>query len=302
MSIVIFGSINMDMIAQTPHLPQCGETVVGTHFMTLPGGKGANQAVAAAKLGTLTYFVGRVGHDSLGTDLLKGLQDFRVNTQSVFIDQKSSSGVAMINVETSGENTIVVVPGANGNIDESDVNRLQKILPKTSLLLLQLEIPLKVVEMAAREAKKLGVTVMLDPAPAPDKLPHSLYSLIDIITPNETEAAKLVGFPLTDEEKINQAADILLNQGVKIVVIKLGDKGAFYGTEKERGFVEPLTVETVDTVGAGDGFNGGMSAALDRGLVLKEALKWGSVVGALTTTKEGAQTALPDLKKVKSYL
>ncbi|MGB5593515.1 MAG: ribokinase [Crocosphaera sp.] len=302
MSIVIFGSINMDMIAQTPHLPQCGETVVGTHFMTLPGGKGANQAVAAAKLGTLTYFVGRVGHDSLGTDLLKGLQDFRVNTQSVFIDQKSSSGVAMINVETSGENTIVVVPGANGNIDESDVNRLQKILPKTSLLLLQLEIPLKVVEMAAREAKKLGVTVMLDPAPAPDKLPHSLYSLIDIITPNETEAAKLVGFPLTDEEKINQAADILLNQGVKIVVIKLGDKGAFYGTEKERGFVEPLTVETVDTVGAGDGFNGGMSAALDRGLVLKQALKWGSVVGALTTTKEGAQPALPDLKKVKSYL
>ena len=209
MSIVVFGSINMDMIAQTPHFPQPGETVIGDHFITSPGGKGANQAVATAKLGSLTYFVGRVGGDSFGRELLKQLEIFKVNTQGIFIDQKSSSGVAMINVETSGENTIIVIPGANGNIDETDVTRLQTILSKTSLLLLQLEIPLKAVEMAAREAKKLGVTVMLDPAPAPDNLPDSLYPLIDIITPNQTEAAKLVGFALTDSENIKKAIEVI---------------------------------------------------------------------------------------------
>jgi ribokinase len=302
MTIVVFGSINMDMIAQTPRLPQLGETVIGTHFMTLPGGKGANQAVATAKLDTLTYFVGRVGSDDFGLALLKQLQNFHVNTQGVFIDNNISSGVAMINVETSGENTIVVVPGANGNIDESDLTRLQKILPKTSLLLLQLEIPINMVEIAAREANKLGITVILDPAPAPNYLSDSFYALIDIITPNETEAAKLVGFPLTDEESIKKAGAFFLNKGVKIVVIKLGDKGAFYATNNEQEFIPTFAVEAIDTVGAGDGFNGGMAAALDRGLSLKEALKWGAIVGALTTIKQGAQTALPDWKLLKKCL
>lgn len=302
MSIVIFGSINMDMIAQTPHLPQPGETVIGDHFITLPGGKGANQAVATAKLERLTYFVGRVGGDNFGRELLKRLESFNINTQGVFIDQKTSSGVAMINVETSGENTIVVLPGANGNIDESDITRLEKILSKTSLLLLQLEIPLTAVEMAATEAQKLGVTVMLDPAPAPEKLPDRLYPLIDIITPNQNEAEKLVGFPLNNEDDIKKAANILLTRGIKIVVIKLGEKGAFYATETEQDFVPSIKVKSVDTVGAGDGFNGGIAAALDRGLPLKEALKWGTITGALTTTKEGAQTALPDLDTVQSLL
>ncbi|EAZ93170.1 ribokinase [Crocosphaera chwakensis] len=302
MSIVVFGSINMDMIAQTPCFPQPGETITGTHFITLPGGKGANQAVATAKLGRSTYFVGRVGGDSLGRDLLKRLETFDINTQGVLIDKNTSSGVAMITVETSGENSIIVISGANGNINESDVIRLEKILLKASLLLLQLEIPLKAVEIAAIEAKKLGVTVMLDPAPAPEKLPDSLYPLIDIITPNQTEAAKLVGFPLSDTETIKKAAEQLLQKGVKIVIIKLGQKGAFYATENEEGFVAPTVVETIDTVGAGDGFNGGVAAALDRGLSLKEALKWGSVVGALTTTQEGAQTALPDLETVEQLI
>ncbi|MDJ0601195.1 MAG: ribokinase [Crocosphaera sp.] len=302
MSIVIFGSINMDMIAQTPRFPQPGETIIGTHFITLPGGKGANQAVATAKLGCLTYFVGRVGGDSFGRDLLQNLEAFNINTQAVFIDQNTSSGVAMINVETSGENTIIVIPGANGNIAEADVIRLQKILAKTNLLLLQLEIPIMAVEMAAEEAKKLGVTVMLDPAPAPEKLPDSLYTFIDIITPNQTEAAKLVGFPLKDTDSIKKAADNLLEKGVKIVIIKLGEEGAYYATEKEQGFVSPVTVKTIDTVGAGDGFNGGVAAALDRSLSLKEALKWGSIVGALTTTKEGAQTALPDLETIEKLI
>ncbi|WP_107670017.1 ribokinase [Cyanothece sp. BG0011] len=302
MSIVVFGSINMDMIAQTPRFPQPGETITGTHFITLPGGKGANQAVATAKLGRCTYFVGRVGGDSLGRDLLKRLETFDINTQGVFIDKNTSSGVAMITVETSGENTIIVIPGANGNINESDVIRLEKILLKASLLLLQLEIPLKAVEIAAIEAKKLGITVMLDPAPAPEKIPDSLYPLIDIITPNQTEAAKLVGFPVSDTETIKKAAEELLQKGVKIVIIKLGQKGAFYATENEEGFVSPTVVKAIDTVGAGDGFNGGVAAALDRGLSLKEALKWGSVVGALTTTQEGAQTALPDLETVEQLI
>ncbi len=302
MSIVVFGSINMDMIAQTPHFPQPGETITGTQFITLPGGKGANQAVATAKLGRSTYFVGRLGGDSLGRDLLKRLETFDINTQGVLIDKNTSSGVAMINVDESGENTIIVIPGANGNINESDVIRLEKILLKASLLLLQLEIPLKAVEIAAIEAKKLGVTVMLDPAPASEKIPDSLYPLIDIITPNQTEAAKLVGFPVSDTETLKKAAEQLLQKGVKIVIIKLGQKGAFYATENEEGFVAPTVVKAIDTVGAGDGFNGGVAAALDQGLSLKQALKWGSVVGALTTTQEGAQTALPDLATVEQLI
>lgn len=302
MSIVVFGSINMDMIAQTPRFPKPGETLIGTHFITLPGGKGANQAVATAKLGRSTYFVGRVGGDSLGRDLLRRLEQFNINTQGVLIDKNTTSGVAMINVERAGENTIIVIPGANGNIDHSDVTRLEKILLKASLLLLQLEIPLEAVKIAAREAQELGVTVMLDPAPAPEKLPDSLYPLIDIITPNQTEAAKLVGFPLSDTESIQKAAKKLLQKGIKIVIIKLGEKGAFYATENEQGFIEPIKVKTIDTVGAGDGFNGGVAAALDQGLSLKQALRWGGVVGALTTTQEGAQTALPDLATVEQII
>ncbi|MEA5508354.1 ribokinase [Crocosphaera sp. UHCC 0190] len=302
MSIIIFGSINMDLVVQTHRLPQPGETVTGDHFLTLGGGKGANQAVATARLGASTYLVGRVGGDSFGQELLASLNNFGVNTQGVFIDKNSSSGVAMINVETGGENTIIVVPGANGKVEQSDVHRLNNILPKTSLLLLQLEVPLEAVQSAAIAAKKFGVTVMLDPAPVPDNFPDRFYPLIDIITPNQTEAARLVGFEITDQEKLNQAVNIFLEKGVKIVIIKLGEKGAFYGTEKERDFVKPFAVKSVDTVGAGDGFNGGIAAALDRGLPLKEALKWGAIVGALTTTKEGAQTALPDFKMLENCL
>ncbi|MDJ0510616.1 MAG: ribokinase [Crocosphaera sp.] len=302
MTIVVFGSINMDLIAQTASLPQLGETVMGSQFITLPGGKGANQAVAAAKLKTVTYIVGRVGGDNLGLELLQTLQQFNINTEGVLIDQTISSGVAMISVEKSGENTIIVIPGANHNINEVDVTRLVEILPQTKVLLLQLEIPLKAVEMAAKEAKKLGVTVILDPAPMPDKFPDHLYSLVDIITPNQTETEKLVGFPLSNAEKIKEAAYILLNKGVANLIIKLGEKGAFFATQNEQNFIPPLQVDAVDTVGAGDGFNGGIAAALDRGLSIKEALQWGTIVGALTTTKPGAQTALPDLTMLEKFI
>ncbi len=302
MSIVVFGSINMDLMAQSAYLPQRGETVMGNQFITLPGGKGANQAVAAAKLNTVTRFVGRVGGDNFGLELLQTLQQFNINTEGVFIDKNISSGVAMISVEKSGENTIIVIPGANGNIDQFDVTRLVENLPKTKVLLLQLEIPLKAVEMAAEEAKKKGIIVILDPAPMPQKFPDNLYSLIDIITPNQTETEKLVGFSLSNEEKIKEAASMLLNKGVANVIIKLGEKGAFLATPNEQSFIPPLQVEVIDTVGAGDGFNGGVAAALDRDLSLKEALQWGTIVGALTTTKPGAQTALPDLKILKKFL
>ncbi len=302
MSLIVFGSINMDLVAQTSHLPKPGETVSGNQFFTVPGGKGANQAVAAAKLGVNTYLIGRVGGDSLGQELLSNLPALNVNIDGVIVDKNINSGVAIISVDQVGENSIIVVPGANGNIDNSDVQRLETILPNARALLLQLEIPLSPVKTAAEMAKNAGITVILDPAPAPDSLPDPLYPLIDIITPNETEAAKLVGFEIKNRETAEKAAQVFLNWGVKNVVIKLGAKGAFYATKNQSWLIPPYPVNAIDTVAAGDGFNGAMAAALDRGLSLHDGLKWGAVAGALTTTKRGAQTALPNLETLEFYL
>ncbi|HAC65968.1 MAG TPA: ribokinase [Cyanothece sp. UBA12306] len=302
MSIIVFGSINMDLVAQTSRLPKAGETVLGNNFFTVPGGKGANQAVAAAKLGVKTYLIGRVGGDIFGEELLENLRLLEVNIDGVLIDSNINSGTAIITVEEEGENSIIVIPGANGNLDDSDVQRLEPILANATALLLQLEVPLSPIQTVANLAKKAGITVILDPAPAPDRLPDDLYPLIDIITPNETEAARLVGFPINNEEAAEKAAQIFLNWGVKTAIIKLGSKGAFYATKNQSGFIPPFPVKAINTVAAGDAFNGVMAAALDRGLSLVEALNWGAIAGALTTTKMGAQTALPNLEEVTNYL
>jgi ribokinase len=292
----------MDLVAQTAYLPKAGETIIGQSFLTVPGGKGANQAVAAAKLGAKTYLVGRVGNDQFGEELLGNLKQLGVNIDGVTIENKISSGIAIITVDNRGENTIIVIPGANGNVNESDVKHLESLWVNTSSLLLQLEIPLLAVQTAAKVAQKAGITVILDPAPAPDNLPDDLYPLIDIITPNETEAQKLVGFAITNQKDAKEAAQYFLDRGVKTVIIKLGERGAFYGTIEESFMIPPYGVNAIDTVAAGDAFNGAIAAALDQGLCLKNALKWGVVAGALTTTKIGAQSALPDLVTLEQHL
>ncbi|MBE9180284.1 ribokinase [Oculatella sp. LEGE 06141] len=300
--VVVFGSINMDLVARTPKLPTPGETLLGYSFATVPGGKGANQAVAIARLGIPTHMIGRVGNDDFAQSLLASLQGAGVQTAGIWVDDSNHSGVAMIAVDDQSENHIIVVPGVNGQINEADVERLIHQLPGAAALLLQFEIPLPAIQAAAVAANKAGVRVILDPAPAQSNLPSELYSLVDIITPNTVEAKQLVGFPVDDAETAAQAADVLHQRGVNTVVIKLGAKGAFCSTATETFFTPTFAVQAVDTVAAGDAFNGGLAAALAEGRSLREAIRWGAAAGALSVTKPGAQPSLPDRATFDTFL
>jgi ribokinase len=261
MTALVFGSINMDLVARTPRLPAPGETITGHEFFTAPGGKGANQAVAAARLATPTKMIGRVGGDNFGLELQEKLEEAGVDTFAVSVDLGVSSGVALIGVDDAAQNTIIIIPGANGRVGDEDIERLAEQLSGARLLLLQLEVPLEATMAAARLAQQHGVTVVLDPAPALE-LPAEFYPLIDIITPNEVEAAQLVGFPVAGREDGQRAAAALLRRGVKTAIIKMGALGAVYATQiddgetKPEGFAPAFKVEAVDTVAAGDAFNG----------------------------------------------
>ncbi|MBW4527298.1 MAG: ribokinase [Phormidium tanganyikae FI6-MK23] len=301
-SIIVFGSINMDLVARVPQLPQPGETLSGYSFATVPGGKGANQAVGVAKLGGSSRMIGRVGEDAFGAELLKSLQDAGVQTDLITVDRTISSGVAMIAVDDRSENHIIVIPGANGNVDTSDVDRLKSVLTNSSILLLQLEIPIAIVESAATIAKQIGATVILDPAPAPANFPEPLYPLIDILTPNAIETAQLVGFPIQNQSDADRAATVLQQKGAKTVVVKLGSQGAFCATEHDRFFVPAFPVEAIDTVAAGDAFNAGLAVALSEGLPIQDAIVWGAASGALSVTKSGAQSSLVHRSTFDAFL
>ena len=300
-SIIVFGSINMDLVTKTPRLPVAGETLTGHEFFTAGGGKGANQAVAAAKLGIPTQMVGRLGNDDFGRQLLRHLQAADVQTDGVLVDETTSSGVAVITVDDAGENNIIIIAGANGRLNETDVERLRSRLPGAAALLMQLEIPLPTVQLAAQAAQSAGVPVILDPAPAQD-IPSELYPLIDIITPNQLEASQLVGFPVDGEEAARQASAELQQRGASKVIVKLGDRGVFCATAEETFFVPAFWVQAVDTVAAGDAFNGTLAVALAQGRSLREAVLWGTAAGALSATKAGAQPSLPDRKTFEAFL
>jgi ribokinase len=302
MTVIVFGSINMDLVTQTPRLPVAGETLLGSNFFTTPGGKGANQAVALARLGVATQMVGRVGADAFGQELLAGLKAAGVQTDHVLIDKESHSGVAVITVADEGQNQIIGVLGANGQMGKEDVERLERLLPEAEALLLQLEIPVSTVRAAAKAAHDAGVQVILDPAPVQTTDLDDLYPLVDILVPNEVEASQLVGFSVNDEKSATRAASILRQQGVGTVIVKLGDRGALCTTADETFLVPPFSVEAVDTVAAGDAFAGGLVAALIEGLPLRQAVVWGAAAGALAVTKFGAQTAMSDRSTFDAFL
>lgn len=299
--IIVFGSINMDLVTRTPRLPIVGETLKGYEFFTAAGGKGANQAVASAKLGVPTHMVGRVGNDEFGHQLLSSLQAVGVQIDGVVVDEKTQSGVAVITVDDVGENHIIIIAGANGCLDQTDVKRLSSHLPNAAALLMQLEIPMSVVTLAAQAAHSAGVPVILDPAPAQD-IPSELYPLVDIITPNQLEASQLVGFPVEGQETAAQASAILRERGVGSAIVKLGAQGVFCSTAEETFFVPAFPVQAVDTVAAGDAFNGALAAALAQGRRLSEAVVWGAAAGALCVTKMGAQPAMPNRQMFEAFL
>jgi len=299
--IIVFGSINLDLVTKTPRLPIPGETLRGYEFFTAAGGKGANQAVAAARLGISTTLVGRLGDDEFGHQLRLSLQATGVDTKAILVDPTTSSGIAVIIVDDAGENQIIFIAGANEQLGEADVERLKSLLPEATALLMQLEIPLSAVLSAALAARQAGVPVILDPAPV-QELPPELYQNVDIMTPNQLEAAQLVGFPVDGQEAAAQAATVLQQRGVGTVIVTLGAQGAFCTNESESFFVPAFPVQAVDTVAAGDAFNGALAVALTKGLSLRQAVVWGAAAGAISATQAGAQTSLPDWETFNTFL
>ncbi len=299
--IVVIGSLNMDLAALSPRIPRPGETILGHEFRTAPGGKGANQAVAAARLGGRVAMVGRVGADDFGEALLANLQANRVNHAGVIRDMEAASGVAVIVVDDRGENSIIVLSGANMRLTPADVEAQEAAIARSGVMLLQLESPLDAVMRAAELGRKHGVTVVLNPAPA-RALPPELLTLVDVMIPNETETAMLTGQPVTTQADMQAAAAMLQSRGIGTVILTLGAQGAFVVHETIARLVPAFAVEPVDTTAAGDAFVGGFAVALSEGRPLAEAVRWGNAAGALAATGLGAQPSLPTRAAVESLI
>lgn len=290
--IVVIGSLNMDLVVRAPRAPAGGETIQGSSFRFVPGGKGANQAVAASRLGARVAMVGRVGEDTFGDSLLKGLRRDAVAVDHVRTDSGASTGIALITVDDAGQNRIVVVPGANGRVDRTDVDAAEPLLALARFVLLQLEIPLDTVAHAINVAQRNGVPVILNPAPA-RPLPAEVLSRVSILVPNETEAGILAGVKVIDLPSAMAAGRDLLARGPQVVIVTLGEKGALLVTQGGCDHIPAPRVPVVDTTAAGDAFVGGLAVGLVRGLPLQEAVRSGVTAGSMAVTRAGAQTSLP---------
>ncbi|MEW6523821.1 MAG: ribokinase [Bacillota bacterium] len=299
--IIVLGSLNIDLVVQAPRRPRGGETVTGTGFSVVPGGKGANQAVGLGRLRKKAAMAGRVGEDTFAPLLVANLRAAGVDCSLVQTTPGVPTGTALIVVDDAGENSIVVVPGANGRVSVADVAALEHLLASAKILMMQLEIPLETVEYAACLARRHGVTVMLDPAPA-RPLPASLLENVDIITPNETEASALVGVPVDGLEEGKHCARSLLERGVGAAVVKLAAQGAVAACRDGVFHVPGFPVRAVDTTATGDAFSAGLAVARLEGHPLLEAIRFANACGALAATRLGAQTSLPDRAEVDAFL
>ena len=299
--VVSLGGINIDLVAIADRFPAAGETVVGRRFLTYPGGKGANQAVAAARMGAPTAMVGRVGNDLFGPQVMDSLAAAGVDVSAVAVAPEVSIGIAVISIDAAGQNQIIQVLGANDTCGAAEAERVGNLLDSLSVLLLQLEVSVELSLKVAQAAAAAGKTVILDPSPA-RPLPDAFYDCCSIITPNETDAAALVGFPVTDLDSAARAADTLLSRGVGAAIVTLGEQGAYYATADGGEYQPPFPVNAVDSVGAGDAFNGALAAALSAGQTLPQAAQLASAAGALAVTKVGAQDAMPTDREVAAFL
>lgn len=294
--IVVIGSANTDMVVKTEKLPQLGETKLGGTFFMNAGGKGANQAVAVARIGGNVTFVTKVGNDIFGKQTIEDLKTECINTSNVFIDEFAPSGVALIMVNEDGENCIVVAPGANAKLFPADIVKVSNI-NKAEIILLQLEIPLETIVSIIKNAKINGQRVILNPAPA-QKLDDELLRGLFLITPNETEASLLTGILVNDEITASQAAHVLLSKGVQNVVITMGASGAFVLSGEISKIVPAKSVRAIDSTGAGDVFNGAMAVAISEGKSMEEAVIFANKAAAISVTRLGAQTSVPYRKEI----
>jgi ribokinase len=294
--IVVVGSLNMDMVVRTARHPKVGETILGSDFRTFPGGKGANQAVAAAKLGCQVKMIGRVGQDVFGDQLLRAAASSGVDTTYILRDPSSATGVALITVDEFGQNTIVVASGANGKLTPDDVDAAEEVFIGASVLLLQLECPLDAVEHAIHLARKSQIQVVLNPAPA-QMLDAEFLESVDYLIPNQTELALLAG-----QESVQAAIDVLRTHGVKRIVVTLGEEGALVAADGIQELVPTYRVPVIDTTAAGDAFAGAFAVALSEGLSLHQATRWGNAAGALAVTRAGAQPSLPTREEFDAFM
>lgn len=301
MTIAVVGSINMDVTAYMYRLPKPGETLHGKEYIVGLGGKGANQAVAARKLGSDVAFIGRIGSDDFGKGAERALTSYGLDLSLIAKDHDGATGIAIINVGEGGENYISVIAGSNFRVDLSDVEKGRAALEQSRVLLLQLEVPLEASLAAAAIVRAHGGTVILDPAPAKD-LDPAILKAVDIITPNESEAGLLLGWqPQTPEEGL-RAAKELRARGVAAAVVKLGGKGLAVAGEGIEKILPAFKVTPIDTVAAGDSFNGGLAHALEQGQGIEMALRYAAACGALSTTKKGASAAAPTRDEVEAFL
>lgn len=303
--IAVVGSLSCDLVMRAPRQPKKGETIIGTSFNTFCGGKGDNQALAAARCGAAVAMIGKVGKDSFGDKVEEKLKETGVDTRFLFRDPEVGTGIADILVDADGDNYISIAPQANGRLCKADIDAAKSVIQESNYMLLQLEIPHETVTYAAKLAKSLGLTVVLNPAPAPadGKLPDELLSSVDIIIPNQTEAELLTGVKVVDTNSAVEASKILQKKGLKQVIITMGELGALLIDEKDvPHMVSTFAVDVHDTTAAGDAFCGGLLAAMAAGEELESAMVFACAAGALATTKLGAEPSLPYLPEVKKLV
>lgn len=296
--ILVIGSLNIDMVMKVDHMPTVGETILCDGMKLVAGGKGANQACAAGRLGTDVTMLGAIGNDSHGEMQRDSLQRSGVDVSGLITKERVSTGTAFITVNKEGNNSIVVVQGANVQFTPEDIEAHRDLLEECEIVILQLEIPMDTVLYAVKLARTLGKTVILDPAPVPEHFPEELYQYVDIIKPNESELSRLTGIADT-QNHLEEAVQIVKDHGVKNVLVTLGGDGVYLDTENESPVHIPAKkVEVVDTTAAGDSFTAALAAMLLEGKTLKEAAEFANQVSAIVVTREGAQDSIPTLQEV----
>lgn len=300
-SVTVLGSINADHVISVPYFSKPGETLTGKQYHIAYGGKGANQAVAAARLGAKVNFIGCIGDDPLGAKMKDAFAQDGINVEPIATIPQEMTGIAMIQVADSGENSIVIAAGANAHLDNAMVEQHQALIEQSDMLLIQLETPVQAVEKAAFFAKQAHKTVVLNPAPA-QPLSDSLLALIDIITPNETEAEILTGVRVVDEASAQQAAQVFHQKGIRTVLITLGAKGVYLSQLEQAKIVAGFRVNAVDTTAAGDTFNGALITALLEGKTEQEAIMFAHAAAAISVTRAGAQPSIPSRQEALDFL
>lgn len=297
--IIVAGSINMDLVVRCHEIPKIGETVPGKEFLTIPGGKGANQAVAIAKLGGDCTFLGKVGKDIFGQKVLASMKESQIKIEKIK-EEDCSTGVAIINVDDKGKNNIIYIEGANGKIDGPYIDSVKEVLDGASILVMQNEIPQDAINYLLKLAREKNVKTLLNPAPARE-IPEEVISLIDIIVPNEYELERITGVQTQTEEGIKKAAQNLFDLGIKIIIVTLGERGVFLKTDKVEKFFTAYKAEVVDTTAAGDSFIGGFCNKLVENSDLDEAINYGQKTAAIAIGRLGAQTSIPSKEEVENF-